>query len=212
MRGRPYVVGVTGGIATGKSAVMAVLADLGAELIDADRVYHELIQPGLPLWERLRSRFGNDIVADSGQIDRRALGAIVFSDPKKLADLDEITHRVVIEEVVRRTGASSRPVVAIEAVKLIESGLSSRCDEVWLVVADPDVQRARLIERSGSSAYDADRRIAAQPDEASRRRLADHVIDNSGSPEALRSAVEERWRSIRRSPAVADDETPILPK
>ena len=206
-----YVVGVTGGIATGKSAVMAILRDLGAECIDADRVYHELIQPGLPLWERLRSRFGNDIVADSGQIDRRALGAIVFSNPKKLAELDEITHRVVIDEVVRRTGASQKAVVAIEAVKLIESGLSARCDETWLVVADPGVQRARLIERSGLSTEQADQRIASQPDEASRRRLADRVIDNSGSLVSLRTVVEALWRALPSGSAVVAT-TPLLPE
>ena len=206
-----YVVGVTGGIATGKSAVMAILGDLGAECIDADRVYHELIQPGLPLWERLRSRFGNDIVADSGQIDRRALGAIVFSNPKKLAELDEITHRVVIDEVVRRTGASQKAVVAIEAVKLIESGLSAHCDETWLVVADPGVQRARLIERSGLSTEQADQRIASQPDEASRRRLADRVIDNSGSLDSLRTVVEALWRALPSGSAVVAT-TPLLPK
>jgi dephospho-CoA kinase len=114
-----------------------------------------------PLWERLRSRFGNDIVADSGQIDRRALGAIVFSDPKKLAELDEITHRVVIDEVLRRRDVSLRPVVAIEAVKLIESGLAAHCDQVWLVEASTSARRARLMERNGLSAEEADRRIAA---------------------------------------------------
>ena len=206
-----YVVGVTGGIATGKSAVMAILGGLGADCIDADLVYHDLIQPGLLLWERLRSRFGNDIVADSGQIDRRALGAIVFSDPEKLAELDEITHRVVIEEVVRRTDASRKPVVAIEAVKLIESGLSARCDETWLVVANPGVQRARLVERSGLSTEEADRRIASQPNESSRRRLADQVIDNSGSLDSLGTVIEALWRALpTEGDALAT--TPLLPK
>ena len=206
-----HVIGVTGGIATGKSTVMAILSELGADVIDADRVYGDLIQPGLPLWERLRSRFGNDIVADSGQIDRRALGRIVFADPKKLAMLDEMTHRAVIDETIRRKDASRSEVVAIEAIKLIESGLSAICDRVWLVGAIAAVQRARLMERNGLSAAEADVRIAAQSPPAPVPGRYHTAIDNSGSLDWLRVGVQGRWDDLVGG-EVAQAHSPILPK
>ena len=206
-----FLIGVTGGIATGKSTVMAILGELGADCIDADRVYGDLIQPGLPLWERLRSRFGNDIVADSGQIDRRALGRIVFADPRKLALLDALTHPAVVAEVVRRTEASDADVVAIEAVKLIESGLSARCDQVWLVVADRDAQITRLIARNELSLAEAEQRLASQPPDAGRREAADVIIDNSGTGHALRESVRSHWDALAVGQA-APEPSSILPK
>ena len=196
MSGRPYVVGVTGGIATGKSAVMAVLADLGADRIDADLVYRELIEPGQPLLERLRDRFGDMVIDADGHLDRTALGSIVFDDPVKLRELDAMTHPAVIEAIVARVAHSEAEVVAVEAVKLIESGMSSLCDETWLVVARPDLQRARLTARAGLSGEEADSRLAAQPAEETRCHVADHVIVNSGSLEDLRRAVEARWSTV----------------
>ena len=195
----PYVVGVTGGIATGKSAVMAILADFGAECIDADVVYHELIQPGQPLLERLRTHFGNETIAADGHLDRRALGAIVFADPVKLRELDALTHPAVINAIGGRVAHSESEVVAVEAVKLIESGLSARCDEIWLVVADPEVQRARLMARAGLSRDEAGRRLAAQPDDAARRLVTDRVIDNYGTLDDLQFTVKGLWPLPSRS-------------
>ena len=208
----PVVVGITGGIAAGKSAVLAALADLGADVVDADAVYRDLVAPGQPLLARLRDHFGTGVVASDGSLDRRALGAIVFADPDKLAELDALTHPTVRAEVNRRVAASTAEVVAIEAIKLVESGQAEVCDEVWLVVADPAIQRARLIARNGVTPDEADRRLAAQaPADALRRSAAHHLIDNSGDPAALRAEVERRWsalRSRRSSTARAS----ILPK
>lgn len=192
----PYVVGVTGGIATGKSAVMAILVDLGAECIDADLVYRELIQPGQPLLERLRAHFGDMVIDADGHLNRTTLGSMVFADPVKMSELDAVTHPAVIEAVDARVAHAEAEVVAVEAVKLIESGMSSLCDETWLVVAAPDVQRGRLMARANVSRDEADRRIAAQPDEAARRLGADRVIDTSGTLEDLRRAVEVLWSSL----------------
>lgn len=195
-RSRPFVIGVTGKIACGKSLVLQMLRDLGAETIDADRLYHELISPGTPLWTALRSRFGDGIIGPDGEIDRRALGGIVFNDPVALADLDRITHPTVIAAAAERIRNSKATVIAIDAVKLVQSGMSELCDRVWLVDCDPTLQLSRLIERNGLSETEARRRIAAQPDFDAVRARADLTIDNSGEIEATRRQVEEAWREL----------------
>lgn len=186
---KPFVIGVTGGIATGKSAVLAILAESGFETIDADQVYHELIKPGAALYDDLFRAFGAGIIGSDGTIDRRALAAIVFSDTAALARLDALTHPAVVEAVRLRIAASTSMRIAIDAVKLIESGMADLCDSVWLVVADPKVQIQRLVTRNGLSNDEAIRRIASQPDESLRRTMVDHVIDNSGTRDQLRQAV-----------------------
>jgi dephospho-CoA kinase len=170
---RPYLLGVTGNIACGKSTVMQRLRELGAETLDADRIYHDLIAPGQPLWQTLRDAFGDGIIGNDGTINRRALGKIVFSDPEKLAELDRLTHPAVRAATRQRVAASSREVVAIDAVKLIESGSAADYDQVWLVVCDPKVQIARLMKRNGFSRVDAELRVNAQPSVETKRRLVD---------------------------------------
>lgn len=160
---RKIVLGITGNIASGKSTVVDMLKDFGAIHFDADLVYRELVGPGQPLLCSLADHFGAGIVAADGSLDRKALGAIVFSDPAKLAELDALTHPAVIAEIDRRVEAVERGVVVIDAVKLIESGHADRCDVVWLVVANPDVQMTRLMRRNRLDALEARRRIDAQP-------------------------------------------------
>jgi len=192
----PYVIGVTGDIACGKSTVLGMLGDLGAETIDADRLYHQLIQPGMPLWTALRRRFGDGIIASDGTIDRKALGRIVFEDPVDLVDLDRLTHPAVIEAALGFFERSSAQVVAIDAVKLVESGMAAFCHQVWLVRCDREVQLQRLIERNDLSYDDASTRIGAQPDRAAARARADVVIDNCGSLADLRAQVDQAWSRI----------------
>jgi dephospho-CoA kinase len=180
-----FVLGVTGGIATGKSAVLAMLRDRGFETIDGDFVYHALIAPGGSLVDPLVTQFGDSIRAADGSIDRRALGAIVFSDPEALAELDRITHPAVLEAIRDLIAHSTEPMIAIDAVKLIEAGIADLCDAVWLVVANPAVQVERLMTRNGIDRDEAERRVASQPDEQVRRARADLVIDNSGSIDEL---------------------------
>jgi dephospho-CoA kinase len=194
---RPIVIGVTGGIATGKSSVLALLAQRGADTIDADAVYHKMIGPGGPLVDAIVERFGPDVVAEDGSIDRRALAGIVFADRAALADLDQITHPAVIREVLARIAASDAQVVAVDAVKLIESGMADECDSVWLVVCDPAIQRERLMRRNTLTGDEADLRLAAQPDEAARRQRADAVIDNSGSLDDLERQVDNHWQLVK---------------
>ncbi len=187
MTPRPFVIGITGPIACGKSAVMRLLAEQGAETIDADLVYRDLVQAGQPLLARLAERFGPEILDDGGGLNRRALGAIVFADPVALADLDRLTHPAISEEIARRVRESSASRIAIEAVKLSDSGIRPLCDEVWLVTCDPNVEERRLIERNAISTEEARRRIAAQPEFAEGRFT--RVIRNDRDVSALSAIV-----------------------
>ncbi|CAN5837584.1 dephospho-CoA kinase [soil metagenome] len=191
-----FVLGVTGNIATGKSTVTAMLAELGATVIDSDLVYRELVGPGRSLVGELAARFGEDIVAADGSLNRPALGKIVFSDSEALADLDRIAHPAVIAEVDRRIAGIKSGVVVLDAVKLIESGHADCCDAVWLVVADPDVQVTRLMKRNRLSELEARRRVASQPPLGAKLARADFVIDNSGSRDELREHVERAWLAL----------------
>lgn len=195
---RPFVIGVTGGIATGKSSVLELLASRGVETIDADAVYHTLVRPGGALVAPIAARFGPAMLAEDGSIDRRALAGIVFADRAALADLDAITHPAVITAIRARIDASRSHVVAVDAIKLIESGLAELCDSIWLVVCDPAIQRIRLMRRNGLSEDEADMRLAAQPDEAARRAQADVVIDNSGTLADLERQVAEQWQLVKQ--------------
>lgn len=195
---RPFVIGVTGGIATGKSSVLELLASRGVETIDADAVYHTLVRPGGALVAPIAARFGPAMLAEDGSIDRRALAGIVFADRAALADLDAITHPAVITAIRARIDASRSHVVAVDAIKLIESGLAELCDSIWLVVCDPAIQRIRLMRRNGLSEDEADMRLAAQPDEAARRAQADVVIDNSGTFADLERQVAEQWQLVKQ--------------
>lgn len=191
-----FVLGVTGNIASGKSTVTGILAELGAWVIDSDLVYRELVAPGQPLLRRLSERFGDGIIGADGGLDRAALGKIVFSDPAALADLDRITHPAVIAEVDRRVGEIRSGAVVLDAVKLVESGHAGRCDAVWVVVAAPDVQVTRLMNRNKLTAEDAGRRVAAQSPLAPKLARADLVIDNNGTIEVTREQVMRGWNAL----------------
>jgi dephospho-CoA kinase len=189
----PWLIGVTGNIACGKSAVMQRLAELGATTIDGDLVYRELTGPGSALVQDLGREFGAKIVESDGSLNRPALGRIVFSDPNALSKLDHLTHPVILDEVFRRIAAASTDVVATDGIKLIESGLGDRCDEVWVVICDTDRQRERLMARNGFTAEEADRRIQAQPPIAPKVARANVVIENNGTLDELRDRVDAAW-------------------
>ena len=190
------VLGVTGNIATGKSTVVGILRELGAHHIDADLVYRDLVAPGQPLLARLGEHFGDAIIDGDGSLDRKALGAIVFSDPHRLRELDELTHPAVIEETDRRAEAIRAGVIVMDAVKLVESGHAEVCDEVWLVTAPEEMQMRRVMKRNGVDADEARRRVAAQPPLEPKMERADVVIDNSGTLAELRQQVLDEWRGM----------------
>ncbi len=195
------VIGLTGGIASGKSTVSGLLKGLGAEIIDADTISREIVRPASPAWDAIRREFGDGILRPDGSIDRPKLGALVFSDQAALRKLNELTHpqiyRIVrdrIREARERVGGPP-PAVVVDAAVLLEAGMDALVDVVWVVRIDPEVQTSRLMKRDKFSAESALKRIKAQ---ASGRKTTDRpieIIDNSGSVEDLERRVSELWKS-----------------
>lgn len=196
------VVGLTGGIAAGKSTVAGLLRDAGAEVIDADRVARELVQPGLAAFEQIRERFGGGVVSTDGHIDRGALGAIVFEDPVARRDLNAILHPRIFAAI--SDSLSSAPpdqVVVVEAALLTETydqAVAELGMQVLVVVEAPvEHQLRRLVEQRGLDDAQAAARLRAQATPAERRARADILIDNSGSAADLRRQVEGAWVTLR---------------
>ncbi len=194
------VIGLTGGICSGKSTVAAMFGRLGAVIIDADRVAHELQAPGQPLFEAIMSAFGREVVGNDGRIDRRTLGARVFADPELRARLEAITHPAIIaecEERIRQGASSGATVCLLDAALLIESGRQSRFDAIILVEASEVVQLDRLMARMGLPREEAMQRIRSQMPWAEKRRHADFVIRNDGSHEDTGRQVAAVWEQLR---------------
>jgi dephospho-CoA kinase len=200
---KPYLIGLTGGIACGKSTVLAMLAALGARTIDADRVTHQVQEPGTPVYQQIVAAFGPEILAgEGGPIDRRKLGAIVFGDGARLRQLEQIVHPAVRAEIraflaqvaAEAPAGARRPVAVIDAIKLIESGWAAECDQVWVVTCPEAQQVARLMATRGMSEAEARQRIAAQPPQEARLERAAVVIDNGGAQAATHAQVEAAWR------------------
>lgn len=208
-----YLIGLTGGIACGKSTVLAALQERGASTLDADRVVHELQQPGTPVYDAIVAEFGAEILsAPGGPIDRPRLGAIVFNDAAALKRLERIVHPAVRTSIRNwlaeladsaRSEGGPRPVAVIDAIRLIEGGYTEFCDSVWIVTCTPEQQVARLRENRGMSEADARRRIAAQPPQESRLSYADVVIDNSGTPEATYKQIDAAWQQVEEQRGTA---------
>ena len=193
------VVGLTGGIGSGKSTVAAILAELGAHVIDADKVGHEIYRPGTEAFRRVVDAFGAGIVAADGTIDRARLGARVFGAPEELARLNALVHPLIGEEIRRRmqaarADAGAQPIV-VEAAIMLEAGWRF-FDRIWVVVVGRENAIARVTVSRGLSRADVERRIDAQMPEAERRRAADVVLDNNGTLAELRAQVEAAWRAL----------------
>ncbi len=195
--GVKYVIGLTGNIATGKSLVASRLGFHGALLIDADRVAHHAMEPGDTAWDQVRERFGEGVLRADGTVDRRALGQIVFDDPAALSDLEAIVHPQVVARIDRILTAQDEGVVVVEAIKLIESGLTQRCQALWVTACSPENQLARLVGDRGLTAEEARRRMDAQPDAAAKVARADILLVNDGSRCALTALAD---RGGGRSP------------
>ena len=191
------VVGLTGGIGSGKSTVAAMLATKGAVVVDADRLAREVVAPGTPGLAQILTRFGPSVVADDGSLDRPALAEVVFEDPAALADLNAIVHpavRAAIEERLVELRGSGSGVVVLEIPLLVESGRTYGASALIVVDCPPEVALRRLVEGRGMGEADAHRRMAAQISRADRLAAADIVIDNSGPMEALADEVDARRR------------------
>jgi len=170
-----------------------VLAELGALVIDADRVAHEVMQPGGPAYEPVIEVFGSEVLAPTGGIDRVKLGALVFRDPEALAKLEAAVHPAVIVEVGRRIAEATEPVIVIEAIKLIEAGMHRGCDALWVVTAPRSLQIARLVATRRLTPQEAALRVDAQPPQEAKAALAGRVFVNDGDLDGLRAEVTEAW-------------------
>ncbi len=191
---RPYIIGLTGNIATGKSSVMRRLEEHGALVIDADKVAHAVMEPGGEAYEAVVEAFGPEILAPDGKIDRKKLGEIVFRNPSELRRLEKIVHPAVRRRIRNIISGARENVVVIEAIKLLDYGLADElCDEVWVVTAPPQRQALRLMRDRGLSEDEAWLRINAQPPQEEKVRRADVVIHNSGSLEQLYEQVDRAW-------------------
>jgi dephospho-CoA kinase len=197
----PYIIGLTGNVGAGKSEVMRQLRELGADSIDADRLGHEVMAPGTPEWEQILARFGRDVLQADGTVDRRALGAIVFADPGALRDLEGILHPGVRARIRARFAATERPVIVVEAIKLLEGGLYLEVDAVWVVTAARDVRIRRLIATRGLTEAEAATRVDAQAPEAEKVARADVVIENSGDLADTEAQVLAAWQAVEAGTA-----------
>lgn len=190
------VVGLTGPIGGGKSTVAGLLAERGAEVLDCDRLARQVTEPGRPALADIAARFGSAMIAADGTLDRAALARVVFRDPEELAALERIVHPRVTELVEAALTASPAAVKVVEAIKLIEAGYDSFCDQVWIVTAPAEVRIERLIARRGMAAVAVRERVAAQSDFADKLPLADRVLVNDGDQAALAGAVAEAWATL----------------
>ena len=190
------VIGLTGSIGTGKSEAARQLEALGASIISADQVGHEAYTPNTEAWEHVVSAFGDEILQDDGEIDRRKLGTIVFSDPGQLERLNQIMHPRMAQmvadkvEVLRRQGVE---VVVVEAALLFEAGWDSLVEEVWTTDSPEQAVIERLKVRNGMSEEEARKRMSSQMGRTERLDRSDYVIENSGDMVALRVAIKELW-------------------
>jgi len=199
-------VGLTGGIACGKSEVAAMLAAKGASVINADLIGHEVYRRGTDEYLQIVAAFGTDVIGQDGEIDRRRLGAKVFDDPAARERLQAIVWpamRRMMEERLAEFERQGVQIAALEAAVLIEADWLPLVDEVWVVEASPDVARQRLMAYKGLSSSEAQARLDAQISSEERRRHADVVIDNGGSLEETRRQVERLWAGLRERASTA---------
>jgi len=194
------VIGLTGGIACGKSTVAAMLADLGAAVIDADVIAREITKKGMPVWHRIKETFGDEYLLPDGELDRKKLGELVFANAEALKKLNAITHPVIQQQVLakidRLKSMGSYKAIVVDAALLIEAGWHHMVDEVWLVVTDRETQIERLMKRNGLTRQQALNRINSQMDQDIKRRYADRIIDNSRDMEYTRKQVEQLWAEL----------------
>ncbi len=211
MAGQIPVIGLTGGIGTGKSTVTQMLEELGAAVIDADRVGHQIYLPDLPAWREIVDGFGETVLNTDRTINRQALGRIVFADPEALRALNRIVHPKMFDRmaelIAELRGRGGMKAIVVEAAVLIEANWQSLVDQVWVVVASEPVVVDRLAKQRSLSPEQVRTRIAAQLSDDERLKHAHVVIRNDGSLDEVRSAVQRAWDRLCR----AEHGSPKLP-
>jgi dephospho-CoA kinase len=194
--------GLTGGIASGKTTVAAMLRELGADIVDADDVGHEMLLPTSPAFPEIVAAFGRGILASAGRIDRRKLGSLVFADPAKLQQLNHIVHPRIIERIgqlaAEHCAQNPESVIIVDAALIYETGIPGRFMKTIVAWCRPEQQIERLIAKAGLSREEAERRIASQMPAEEKRRRADFVIDCSGTLEKTRRQVEDLYPLLQR--------------
>lgn len=194
-----FVIGLTGGIASGKSTVSQMLQDKGAILVNADQIGHEIYRPHTEVWGKVVETFGQQVLAPTGEIDRKQLGQIVFSDPEALRRLNAITHppmRAMMRYILDDLRVQGADIVVLEAALLIEANWLSLVDEVWLTVVPQDIAAQRLINRNALSPEDALARIRSQLSNEERMRYAQAIIDTCCSLEEVQKKVDCLWDDL----------------
>lgn len=191
---RKFIIGLTGNIATGKSAVLRMAAEKGALTLDADKIVHQILDNDPSMQAAIAVAFGEQLRRKDGSIDRAALAAIVFDDAEALRDLEHLLHPAVGRHIVRQIGATEATIVMIEAIKLLEGDLAAMCDQIWVTRCPRALQEQRLTICRGLDAAEARRRIEAQNPQEAKVARADVVIDTDGPLAKTREQVERAWR------------------
>jgi len=198
---RCLLLGVTGGIATGKSTVAEMLEEMGAPLVDVDIIAREVVEPGRPAWKQIVGYFGDSVLKEDGSIDRKRLSSIVFNDEAKRKRLESFTHPFILEEMAGHVDriARNNPDAIIQVVVplLIEIGSQNQFDKVVLVYAPGEVQIERLMRRDGIERTQAERILEAQLPIDEKLKYADFVIYNDGTLDETRTQVEDLWRELK---------------
>jgi len=190
------IIGITGGIGSGKSTVARILRVLGAKVIDADKIAREVTAKGQPALDEIVEYFGKDILNEDGELDRKKLGKIVFEDKEKLKVLNSITHKYVIERIINeleRLKEENANIIVLDVPLPVEHGFLDVVDEVWLVTANKDTRIKRIMERSGLTYEEVIKRMEAQKSDEEYLKIADEVIYNDGSMEELESTVAKLY-------------------
>ncbi len=194
------VIGITGGIASGKTTVSDLLKEFGYPVIDADIIARQIVEKGKPALEKIRKAFGKEVIQSDGNLNRKRLAQIVFSDPKQRKKLNDITHGPILDEILRKIDFyrknSDHEIVFVDAALLIEMNMVNLVDEVWLIAVDQEIQRKRLMERDGLNETEALKRIESQMSLEEKKKYATIVIDNNKDFEHLKIQVMEALKGL----------------
>ena len=194
------IIGITGGIASGKSTVTEYLRQQGYQVIDADQVVHELQEPGGRLYQALLSTFGSSILQEDGRLDRAKLGAMIFGNPELLARSSQLQNEIIREELAHRRDllAETEDIFFMDLPLLFELKYDNWFDQIWLVDVTEETQLSRLMTRNGLSQEEAEKRIAAQLSLQEKRKRADVLIDNNGLLEGTRQQIRDALQKLER--------------